>query len=280
MDFDLRTPDSAYAFVQNILGITGEQFIDEYVIECDRDYERLWKKYYSHLKYVDASRIRIWAFHITGSLDHCQSIKREGLRNLHYALTTDSAMARLFRKYGVVFDVVNKTMNYDGTVYDVDYNTYRNRCNLFGRDKHLSSIAYRLCKDYCANGFMCNDDYLSYSFDIHIRPEFIIDLINMFPQLTELDLEWRRKSTSYKVIFYMYWHQVERHNFDLDEFRDPPYENWRELDDNDKVIKWMLGHAIDRTFDEQQDIIMYIQRDLFVPAKQISDCERIIPSHQ
>jgi len=74
MDFDLRTPDSAYAFVQNILGITGEQFIDEYVIECDRDYERLWKKYYSHLKYVDASRIRIWAFHVTGSLDHCQCI--------------------------------------------------------------------------------------------------------------------------------------------------------------------------------------------------------------
>ena len=43
MDFDLRTTDSAYSFVLDTLGITGEQFIDEYIIECDRDYERLWE---------------------------------------------------------------------------------------------------------------------------------------------------------------------------------------------------------------------------------------------
>ena len=38
MDFDLRTTDSAYSFVLDTLGITGEQFIDEYIIECYRDY--------------------------------------------------------------------------------------------------------------------------------------------------------------------------------------------------------------------------------------------------
>lgn len=49
MDFDLRTTDSAYSFVLDALGITGEQFIDEYIVECDRDYERLWEKYYRQL---------------------------------------------------------------------------------------------------------------------------------------------------------------------------------------------------------------------------------------
>ena len=51
-DFDLRTTDSAYSFVLDTLGITGEQFIDEYIIECDRDYERLWEKYYRQISTI------------------------------------------------------------------------------------------------------------------------------------------------------------------------------------------------------------------------------------
>ena len=158
MDFDLRTTDSAYSFVLDTLGITGEQFIDEYIVECDRDYERLWEKYYRQLKHIDTSKIRIWAFHITGSLDHCQSIMHEGLRNLHHALSAGSIMADVFRKYGLEFDVDNKVMYFNGIAYDVDYGKYRNRCNLYGKDELLSRIAHRLCRDFCVNGFMCNDD--------------------------------------------------------------------------------------------------------------------------
>ena len=104
MDFDLRTTDSAYSFVQNILGMTGEQFIDHYMIECNRDYEQLWEKHYKQLKHIDSSRIRIWSFHVTGSLDKCSSIKKEGLHNLQHAISTDSIMSRMFRKYGLEFD--------------------------------------------------------------------------------------------------------------------------------------------------------------------------------
>lgn len=275
MDFDLRTTDSAFDFVQDLLGMTGQQFIHEYMVECEGDYERLWERHYNQLKHIDASRIRIWAFHITGSLDHCRSIKQEGLRNLHYALSTNSAMSRMFRKYGLLFDVVQKTMEFEQTIYDVDYSIYRGRCNLYGRDEQLSSIAYRLSQDYCVNGFMCHDDPASYGFDVHIRPEFIVDLVNMFPQLSELDLEWRRQSTSYKVHFFTYLHQLEGFNFELDNFRDPPYEVWNDLEANDKVIKWMLGRAIARSFDELCEIYLYVKADSFVPPEQISDCERI-----
>ena len=89
MDFDLRTTDSAFDFVQDLLGMNGQQFIHEYMVECEGDYERLWERHYNQLKHIDASRIRIWAFHITGSLDHCRSVKQEGLHNLHYALSTN-----------------------------------------------------------------------------------------------------------------------------------------------------------------------------------------------
>lgn len=275
MDFDLRTTDSAYSFVLDTLGITGEQFIDEYIIACDRDYERLWEKYYRQLKHIDASKIRVWAFHITGSLDHCQSIMHEGLRNLHHALSSGSKMADVFQKYGLEFDVGNKVMYFNGIAYDVDYQKYRNRCNLYGKDELLSRIAHRLCKDFCVNGFMCNDDFRSYGFDICIRPEFILDLVNMFPELSELDLEWRRCSTSYKVNFFAYLDQLERYNFDLDEYRDPPYARWDDLDDNDKAIKWMIGRAIDRAFDELGDTYLYVRSNFYIPAEQIDDCERI-----
>lgn len=275
MDFDLRTTDSAYYFVLDVLGYTGEQFIDDYIVECNRDYELLWSKHYNQLKHIDSNKIRIWSFHITGSLDHCKSIQEEGLRNLHYALSVDSKMAQMFRKYNLEFDVENKMMYFEGVSYNVDYRKYQNRCNLYGKDEQLSSIAYRLSKDFCVNGFMCNDNFLSYGFDVHIRPEFIIDLVNMFPQLSELDLEWRRNSTSYKVNFFAYIDQLERYNFDLDEYRDPPYDMWYELNDNDKVIKWMLGRAIDRAFNELGDTYLYVKSDLHIPPEQIDDCEKI-----
>lgn len=274
MDFDLRTTDSAYSFVLNILGIPGEQFIDEYIIECDKDYEQLWGKYYKQLKDIDASKIRVWAFHTTGSLDHCQSIMHEGLRNLHHALSADSKMANIFRKYGLEFDVDNKVMYYNGIAYDVDYEKYRQRY-LYRKEELLSRIAYRLCKDFCVNGFMYTRDFRTYSYDIYIRPEFILDLVNMFPELSVLDLEWRKCSTSYKVNFFAYLDQLERYNFDLDEYRDPPYAMWDELDDNDKAIKWMLGRAIDRAFDELSDTYLYVRSNFYIPPEQIADCERI-----
>ena len=33
MDFDLRTTDSSYSFVLDILGMSNEQFIDEYILK-------------------------------------------------------------------------------------------------------------------------------------------------------------------------------------------------------------------------------------------------------
>lgn len=50
---------------------------------------------------------------------------------------------------------------------------------------------------------------------------------------------------------------------------------WDDLDDNDKAIKWMLGRAIDRAFDELSDTYLYVRSIFYIPAEQIADCERI-----
>lgn len=275
MDFDLRTKDSAISFVEHILGMNEQQLKCKYNFDLEDEHERLWEYHYNQLKNIDANSIRIWAFHITGCLDNCQNIKREGLRNLHHMLSTDSKMARIFRKYGLEFDIESKLMFFEGTAYNVNFEKYRNRCNLYGKDEVLRRISYRLCNDYCVNGFMSRDNYLSYSPDIHIRPEFIVELVNMFPKLSELDSEWRRCSTSYKVNFFTYLNQLERHIFDLDACCDPPYAMWHDLNDNDKVIKCMLDHAISRILDEPFDDVLYIRKDLFVPPEQIFNCEKI-----
>jgi hypothetical protein len=107
------------------------------------------------------------------------------------------------------------------------------------------------------------------------RTRATVDLVNMFPELSELDLEWRKHSTSYKVNFFAYLDQLERYNFDLDEHRDPPYARWNDLNDNDKAIKWMLGRAIDRAFDELGDTYLYVRSKFYIPAEQIANCERI-----
>ena len=275
MDFDLRTPDSAYQFALNILGMNGEEFISDYLLECDRDYEVLWKKHYKQLRMIDASRIRINAFHITGSLDGCQSIRKHGLQNLQEILSENSVMKRALQEYGLFFNVAQHTMVFEGREYDIDYTKYRSKFNLYGEDQHLKSIAYRLYYDYCVNGFMCNDDVFSYGTDIHKRPEFIADLVRMFPKLLKFDIEWRQASISYKIDFFAYPDQLHRFNFDLDNYQDPPYENWDILNDNDKLIKWMLSHAINRAYDELTTTYLYVLNDISIPPEQITNYTRI-----
>lgn len=275
MDFDLRTPNSAYSFVLNLLGMKGEDFISEYFIECERDYEKFWKKHAKRLTNVDASRIRIHAFHVTGSLDDCQSIKKQGLQNLQVVLSSNTDMNRIFQAYGLQFDIADKIMIFDGHEYNVDYSNYRGRFALNDDDSNIKAIAHRLYYDFCVNGFMCNDNVFSYGTDIHQRPEFISDLVKLFPILSKMDYEWRQRAVSYKVNFFAYLDQVQRFNFDLDEYRDPPYEHWYDLDDNDKVIKWMLSHAIDRAYDELGMTFLYILDDITIPPEQITDCTRL-----
>lgn len=97
----------------------------------------------------------------------------------------------------------------------------------------------------------------------------------MFPQAEKVDSFWRAISKSYRVDFYATVDQVHRFNFELDEYRDPPYEDWFDLDDDMKLKKWMLSHAINRAHDDFGMTILYIKDYVIIPANQITSISEL-----
>ena len=120
---------------------------------------------------------------------------------------------------------------------------------------------------------MANDNVYNYSTNIHERPEFLMTLGELFSQAQKVESYWRGKAKSYRVDFFATVDPVHRFNFELDEYRDSPYEHWDELDDETK--KWMLSHAIDRAHDDLCMTILYIKDDVAIPTNQITSISEL-----
>ncbi|WP_171309597.1 hypothetical protein [Enterococcus cecorum] len=269
MNFDLRTCDTAYYFVLEFMNMTPDEYLTELVIECENDFEKFWKRNIGRITEVNIEDLKIMAFHVVGALDECKEIKSNGLMNLQMVLSGNTSFNRLLNKAGITFQIKSKTLECDGMIYDIDYEKYRYSHFLSETDKKLSNIAHRVYYDFCINGFLANDDVLNYGTDIHERPEFLMTLAKLFPQASKLESYWRNKSKSYKVDFWVTVDQVHRFNFELDEDRDPPYEGWTELNDELKLKKWMLSHAIDRAVNGLGEQFLYVRDDVSIPPNQI-----------
>lgn len=271
MDFDLRTCDAAYYFVLDFMGMTPDEYITERIINCENDFETFWCRNIERIKSVDISGLRLMAFHVVGSLDECREIKDNGLMNLQSVLSKETILKKFLEKAGVTFDIPNKLVKCNGNTYDIDYEKYKGHHFLTRIDEKLDRVAHRVYYDFCVNGFMANDNVFNYGTNIHERPEFLMTLGELFPQAEKVEDFWRTKAKSYRVDFYATVDQVHRFNFELDEYRDPPDEDWFDLDDDMKLKKWMLSHAIDRAHDDLGMTILYIKDDVIIPANQIID---------
>ena len=53
--------------------------------------------------------------------------------------------------------------------------------------------------------FLVNDNIFNHGTDIHERPEFLMTLVGLFPQLQMLEGFWESKSKSYKIDFMQRW---------------------------------------------------------------------------
>lgn len=275
MNYDLRTCDSAYYFLLNFMDMTPDEYITELVIECENRFERFWERNIDRISDVDISDLRIMAFHVVGALDECKEIRENGLMNLQEVLKRDTVISRALGHYGIFFDIENRILHCNGEKYDIDYEKYRSRHFLSGLDEKLDRIAHRVYYDYCVNGFLLNDDVLDYGTSIHERPEFFMPLVELSPEAEKLDEYWRNHSKSFVVNFYATVEQIHRFNFELDEWRDPPYEDWNELDDEMKLKKWMLSHAIDRANNDLGMQVLYIRDDVIIPPTQIESIEEM-----
>lgn len=270
-DFDLRTPNAAYAFLLDIFNMSGEEYIEELIINSHNDMDEFWKRNYETIKNININYIRIWAFHVVGSLDDCAEICRSGLKNLQKVLSEDTQLNQMLKAYGLSFDIEERLMFYKGNKYNVDYDWYRNHDYSNPPEKYLEPIAHRIYYDYCVDGFLMNNDVFSYGTSIHERPEFMIKLSDAFPELDAMENEWAEKSKSYKIHFYAMFSQVNRITFELKATEEELTEN-----EIDRIKRWMIYKAIDRARDDLfSEVFIYIKDEVDIPPSQIVQCEEI-----
>ena len=266
--FDITSSAAAYSFLLDTLGLQPGELIMEYLVECGKDVDLFWERNRHRLDKLNLKDVHFVAFHVTGSLDDCQEIKKTGIRNLQYVLSHNTMLSRLLKRGDITFDIENRIMCVNGRTFDIDYEHYRGRCLFTPEEKHLDAIAHRIYYDFCVDGFWVNDDIEGYGTDIHERPEFISKLIKMSPKAKRLDAFWRSKSKPYKIIFYATLEQIHKFTFGLEKNYDPYTENEQET-----IKKWMLRMALDQAFDPGGEHYIYIRDNEYIPSEQIIRCE-------
>lgn len=274
--FDLRTPNSAYKFLLDFLGMTGEDFVMDYIVKCNKDFETFWRKQFDRLEAVNVTDIRIMAFHITATQDECAEMKKHGLINLQKVLSGDTQLKALLSNYGITFNIPKRIIIANDKAININYDDYRGRFGLSQYEKAISAVAHRIYYDYLVNGFMSNDDVFNYGTDIHKRPEFFIQLVNLFPQLKEVEQQWIEQSKSYKITFFAYPDQIQPFSFVLDNTDDPPFSDWIDLSIEQQLKKQLLSYSIDRAFRwGREETFLYIKDDIDIPPTQIISYEEI-----
>jgi len=274
MIFDVRTQEAATNFIYALTGMNAREFVDEYVIECNRDFEEFWERNEARIDMVDISDLKIIGFHVVSSLDDCAEIREKGLWNLQRVLTEDTNLNRVLGQYGLTFDVVNCTMTYKGKTWDIEYEKYKGRYDLTDEEEAIEWISHRIYYDYCVNGFLCCDDITTYGTRIHKRPEFILKLVDMFPDLEEMENWWERNGVPYEVVFYAVPDQIMRDFFGLPEEDDMP-RYWYEPTDDQIIKKKLLSLAIDGRYGNLDEQYLYIKDDLCLPPEQILEINKL-----
>jgi len=269
-NFDITTADNAFGFLLDTLGLQPGELIMEYLVECGRDIDLFLERNRHRLDELDIHDVRFVAFHVTGSLDDCQEIKENGIRNLQYVLSHNTALSRLLKCDDITFDIEHRKMCINGRDFDVDYDHYRECGLLTPEEKYLDSIAHRIYYDFCVDGFWVNDNIERYGTDIHERPEFLSKLVKMSPEAARLDAFWRSKSKPYKIFFYATLDQIHKFTFDLENNYTPYTESEKE-----HVKNWMLRMAIDQAFDPGGEYYIYIRDYEYIPPEQIIRCETL-----
>lgn len=275
MIFDLRTTQSAFEFVQSFMSMSSTEFIVDYLINCERDFDQFWKKHFKEIDAIGIDDLKIFAFHVTATSDHCEEIKLNGLINLQAVLSTNTRLKHMLEECGIIFDIKEKRIIANGRLIDIDYEKYRGRFDLSPFEEKIERLAHRLYYDYCVNGFLVNDNIFDYGTDIHKRPEFFIQLKAIFPHLTKAENIWEKLSKPYKVHFYATIDQIAPFCFDLNTDSDPPFDDWTDLSFEQRLKKRLLSYAIDRSYGDLGTQFLYIRDDHSIPPCQIISIEEL-----
>ena len=105
-------------------------------------FQLFYNKYRSLIDKLDVENIEMVAFHVTTCNDECAEIKKNGLQNLQWVLSNDTALCRFLKEYDISFDIESKLMYIGGTAFDVDYEKYTDLDVISRRKEQLHKIGH------------------------------------------------------------------------------------------------------------------------------------------
>ncbi len=142
--YRLHIGDASYYWLHEVLQIRQGELIETYVIECNNDFDTFYDKYRPIIDKLDVENMEIVAFQVTTCNDECAEIKKNGLRNLQWVLSNDTALCKFLKKYNISFDIESKLMYVEGTAYDVDYDKYMDLDVILRRKEQLHKIGHNI----------------------------------------------------------------------------------------------------------------------------------------
>jgi len=267
--FDIRTPDSAWEFVQNFLNIDGSEFIEQYIIQCNNSFDEFWERNMNYIDSVDINNLQYKVFHVTSNWNECAEIKAGGIKNLQEVLSEKNELTTLLSKYGVEFDIDNKNLITGNKTIDIDYDKFRGRFGFSSYEKKIERVAHKIFYDFQVNGFFRIVIYLGMEQKIHIRPEFLYNLTELLPHLKEAEEIWRNKRKGYIVTFLS-----DFNDFAWYSFYDNEYEYLEDETSKQQLKKWILSRAINRCFngiDDYSEVFAYMTGEKIIKPEHIVD---------
>ena len=69
MVYDITSSNSAYEWVLQVLGITGEEFIEKYIVDFQKDAEEFMEHYFEKIEAININELEIVALHVTSNSD-------------------------------------------------------------------------------------------------------------------------------------------------------------------------------------------------------------------
>lgn len=273
MLFDIRTHASAINFLQEFLQTDFASIEYEYIVEDNLDFNIFWAKWLDQISSISIDEIKYLAFHVTSSSNDCLEIKSNGIKNLQSVLSEKTNLKSKLQEYGVRFDIENKLLFYRQQEINIDYDKYKGHFDLSPFEKRIERVAHKIYYDFQVDAFFLNCDISNYGTRIHQRPEFLYNLVNLFPELKDMENEWIDASKGYIVTFHASFDQ-----FAWFTFYEQDYEYQDDLEKKLKLKKWLVSRAISRIFDPPSDyskVFAYMKPEIIILPNQIIEFQEI-----
>lgn len=211
--YDIRTREASLTTLSELLE-DDESIISHFLDSCSSNAypeDVIEKEYEATILNLHLSDVSVCAFHITGCIDHAQSISKTGIVDLSTAISPSMLLGSMLIEYGVVYNKSTNLLSVNGKEYDMDWNKWKQY-----PESPRKRIARRLNSDSNVNGFLHNDTPCNYGDQICRCPEFLTDLAGAFEGKTrKLRDEWLKLSIPYRIDFLIGLEAVDNSSFGL-----------------------------------------------------------------